>query len=56
MNTKHFLRMGIPLGQATRRAMDFISEFILGGGEKLLSPSIGVVRLPTGPVRLICRV
>ncbi len=26
--------MGIPLGQATRRATDFISKFILGGGDK----------------------
>jgi hypothetical protein len=34
MNTKDFLQMGIPLGQATRRAMDFISRFILGGGDK----------------------
>jgi tRNA-splicing ligase RtcB len=34
MNTKDFLRMGIPLGEATRRATDFISKFILGGGDK----------------------
>jgi tRNA-splicing ligase RtcB (3'-phosphate/5'-hydroxy nucleic acid ligase) len=34
MNTKDFLRMGIPLGEATRRATDFVSKFILGGGEK----------------------
>jgi tRNA-splicing ligase RtcB len=34
MNTKDFLRMGIPLGQATRRATDFISKFIFGGGDK----------------------
>jgi hypothetical protein len=26
MNTKDFLRMGIPLGQATRRATDFVSR------------------------------
>jgi hypothetical protein len=32
MNTKDFLRMGIPLGQATRRATDFVSRFILGDG------------------------
>jgi hypothetical protein len=32
MNTKDFLRLGVPLGQATRRATDFISKFILGGG------------------------
>src|SRR5664279_4044881 len=34
MNTKDFLRLGVPLGQAARRAMDFISKFILGGGDK----------------------
>ena len=32
MNTKDFLRLGVPLGQTTRRATDFISKFILGGG------------------------
>ena len=32
MNTKDFLRLGVPLGQAARRATDFISKFILGGG------------------------
>ena len=26
--------MGVPLGEATRRATDFISKFILGGGDK----------------------
>jgi len=26
--------MGIPLGEATRRATDFVSRFILGGGDK----------------------
>ena len=35
MNTKDFIRLGVPLGQATRRATDFISKFILGGGDKL---------------------
>jgi tRNA-splicing ligase RtcB len=34
MNTKDFLSLGVPLGQATRRATDFISKFILGGGDK----------------------
>jgi tRNA-splicing ligase RtcB len=34
MNTKDFLRLGVPLGEATRRATDFISRFILGGGDK----------------------
>jgi hypothetical protein len=42
MNTKDFIRLGVPLGEATRRppsfhygatsATDFISKFILGGG------------------------
>jgi tRNA-splicing ligase RtcB len=34
MNTKDFLRMGVPLGQATRQATDFVAKFILGGGDK----------------------
>jgi tRNA-splicing ligase RtcB len=34
MNSKDFLRLGVPLGEATRRATDFISKFILGGGDK----------------------
>src|SRR3954469_13860511 len=34
MNTKDFIRLGIPLGEATRRATDFISQFILSGGDK----------------------
>src|SRR5688572_10680868 len=34
MNTKHFLRLGVPLGEATRRATDFVAKFILGGGDK----------------------
>ncbi len=34
MNTKDLLRLGVPLGEATRRATDFISKFILGGGDK----------------------
>jgi hypothetical protein len=33
MNTKDFLRLGVPLGQATRCAPVFISKFILGGGQ-----------------------
>ena len=32
INTKDFLRLGVPLGQVTRLATDFISRFILGGG------------------------
>ena len=34
MNSQHLLRLGVPLGEATRRAIDFISKFILGGGDK----------------------
>jgi hypothetical protein len=34
MNTKDYIRLCIPLGEATRRATDFISKFILGGGDK----------------------
>jgi hypothetical protein len=35
MNPKDFIRLGIPLGEATRRATDFVSQFILSGGDKL---------------------
>jgi len=34
MNTKDFLRLGVPLGEASRRATDFVAKFILGGGDK----------------------
>jgi tRNA-splicing ligase RtcB len=34
MNTKDFLRLGVPLGEATRRATDFVAQFILGGDDK----------------------
>ena len=34
MNTKDFLRLGVPMGEATRRATDFVAKFILGGGDK----------------------
>ncbi len=33
MNTKDFLRLGIPLGEATRLATDFVAKFILGGAQ-----------------------
>ena len=32
MNTKDFLRLGVPLGEAIRRATDFVAQFIPGGG------------------------
>src|SRR5437867_11541411 len=34
MNAKDLIRIGVPLGEAQRRAIDFISKFILGGGDK----------------------
>ena len=34
MNTKDFIRLGIPLGEATRRATGFVASFILAGGDK----------------------
>ena len=34
MNTKDFIHLGVPLGEATRRATDFVAKFILGGGNK----------------------
>src|SRR5438105_2363295 len=32
MNTKDFIRLGIPLGEATRRATDFVAQYVLRGG------------------------
>ncbi len=34
MNSKDFLRLGVPLGESTRRATDFVSKYVLGGGDK----------------------
>lgn len=34
MNNKDFIRLGIPLGEATRRVAEFISQFIRAGGDK----------------------
>jgi tRNA-splicing ligase RtcB len=34
MNAKELIRLGVPLGEATRRATDFIARFVLGGGDK----------------------
>src|SRR5438093_8815055 len=36
MNTKDFIRLGAPLGEATRRATDFISKFILSSAHRVL--------------------
>ena len=33
MNAKDFLRLGVPLGEATRRATDFVAKFVLQGGD-----------------------
>jgi hypothetical protein len=43
MNTKDFLRLGVPLGEATRRASsfawlrrdgtDFVAQYVLRGGD-----------------------
>ena len=34
MNVRDYLRLGVPLGEPSRRATDFIAKFILGGGDK----------------------
>src|SRR5882724_8899869 len=34
MNSKDLISLGVPLGETTRRATDFISKFILAGGDK----------------------
>jgi tRNA-splicing ligase RtcB len=34
MNAKELLHLGVPLGEATRRATDFVARFVLGGGDK----------------------
>src|SRR6267378_4327989 len=34
MNTKDLIRLGVPLGEATRRATGFVASFILAGGDK----------------------
>ncbi len=34
MNAKDFLRLGVPLGEPTRRATDFVARFVLGGGDR----------------------
>src|SRR5262245_44739848 len=34
MNAKELIRLGVPLGEAQRRAVDFVSKYVLGGGDK----------------------
>ncbi len=48
MNTKDLASPGAPLGAAQRRATDFISKFILGGGDKtrLREEVAAIVRNP----------
>ena len=48
MNTKDFIRLGVPLGEATRRATGFVAQFILSGGEK--------TRLEVNPFPAMCHV
>jgi tRNA-splicing ligase RtcB (3'-phosphate/5'-hydroxy nucleic acid ligase) len=34
MISKDFIRLGVPLGEAARRATDFVAKFVLSGGDK----------------------
>src|SRR5947208_2675964 len=34
MNSQDLVRLGVPLGEPQRRAIDFISKYVLGGGDK----------------------
>ena len=44
MNTKDFIRLGVPLGEATRRATEFVAKFILrGGNESRLHEEVAAV-------------
>jgi len=48
MNTKDLIALGVPPGEATRRGIAFIADFILKGGDKLNLPAEveAVVRAP----------
>ncbi len=48
MNTKDLIALGVPPGEATRRGIAFIADFILKGGDKLKLPAEveAVVRAP----------
>ncbi len=39
MNTKDLIALGVPPGEATRRGMDFIAQFVLKGGDKTQLPA-----------------
>jgi len=43
MNTKDFLRLGVPLGEAMRRATDFVAKFILGGDKSRLHEEVAAI-------------
>ena len=49
MNAKDLIRLGVPLGEPMRRATDFISQFVLAGGDKsrLRDEVEAIVRNPT---------
>jgi tRNA-splicing ligase RtcB len=34
VNTGELTRLGVPIGEAQRRAIDFVAKFVLGGGDK----------------------
>jgi tRNA-splicing ligase RtcB len=34
MNAKDFIRLKVPLGEATRRATDFVAKYVLSGGDR----------------------
>jgi len=38
MNTKDFLSLGVPLGKPTRLAADFVSRYVLAGGDRSRLP------------------
>jgi hypothetical protein len=46
MNSKGFLRLGVPLREATRRATDFVAKFILGGRYDRVDLCVKHVTLP----------
>lgn len=50
MNARDLIQLGVPLGAAQRRAVDFISKFVLAGGDKarLAQEVRAVVENPQG--------
>ena len=53
MNIKDLLRLGVPMGQATRLATNFVAKFILGGSDKSRLQEQNVLCLPTSLVSLV---